>query len=317
MSELSRRRLPGTTALAVFEAAARHESFTRAAEELAMTQSAVCRQVAGLEALLDVKLFRRTRRGVRLTEAGSGYALRVADWLDTLERDTRELMAGAGRVPVIELAVVPTFATCWLLPRLPAFRPGRVQVNLHSRTRPFLFDETRLDAAIHAGDGHWPGCTSRPILSERLIPVASAGLLTAHGLAPDGAPLPAEALARLPRLQQTTRPLAWRRWFAAAGLRVADDQSGPAYEQFSMSVQAAALGLGVALVPDFAAAAALADGRLRGVAAALDSELAYHYVVPESHADDALLSEFGDWLAAQAETHRETFHAARSTDLKE
>ena len=240
----------------------------------------------------------------------------MAAQLDAVERDTLAVMGQQG-ASSIELAVVPTFATCWLLPRLPAFRPGRVQVNLHSRTRPFLFDETRLDAAIHAGDGHWPGCTSRPILSERLIPVASAGLLAAHGLAPDGPPLPAEALARLPRLQQTTRPLAWRRWFAAAGLRVADDQSGPAYEQFSMSVQAAALGLGVALVPDFAAAAALADGRLRGVAAALDSELAYHYVVPEAHADDGLLREFGDWLAAQAETHRETFHAARSTDLKE
>lgn len=291
-----KRRIPSTAALTAFEASARHESFTRAAEELAMTQSAVCRQIAGLESMLGVKLFRRTRRGVRLTDAGRGYAVRVSERLDALERDTLELMAGAGGMPVIELAVVPTFGTRWLLPRLPQFMPGAVQINLHTRTRPFLFDDTHFDAAIYAGDGHWPGCITRKVLAERLIAVCSPALL-----APLPAPPGLAALARLPLLQQTTRPHAWRRWFEAAGLACDGDLRGPRYEQFSMSVQAAVLGLGVALVPDFLVAEELAQGRLcRACPEAHDSDRAYYFVVPEGREHDPLLARFGAWLEAAA-----------------
>jgi LysR family glycine cleavage system transcriptional activator len=296
-----KRRLPSTAALTAFDASARHESFTRAAEELALTQSAVCRQVAGLESMLGVKLFRRTRRGVKLTDEGRGYASRVAERLDALERDTLELMAGAGGMPVIELAVVPTFGTRWLLPRLPQFMPGAVQINLHTRTRPFLFDDTHFDAAIYAGDGHWPGCITCKVLSERLIAVCSPALI-----APRTAPIALDALARLPLLQQTTRPHAWRRWFEAAGVQCDGDLRGPRYEQFSMSVQAAMLGLGVALVPDFMVADELAQGRLcQATPEAHDSDRAYYFVVPEGREHDALLARFGAWLAEVAtEPHR-------------
>ncbi|MEY4906683.1 MAG: hypothetical protein RL260_401 [Pseudomonadota bacterium] len=291
-----KRSIPSTTALTAFDASARHESFTRAAEELALTQSAVCRQVAGLEAMLGVKLFRRTRRGVKLTDAGRGYASRVAERLDALERDTLELMAGAGGLPVIELAVVPTFGTRWLLPRLPQFLSGAVQINLHTRTRPFLFDDTHFDAAIYAGDGHWPGCVTRKVLSERLIAVCSPALI-----APHAAPIPLAALARLPLLQQTTRPHAWRRWFEASGLTCDGDLRGPRYEQFSMSVQAAVLGLGVALVPDFMVTDELAQGRLcQAVHDAHDSDRAYYFVVPEGREQETLLARFGAWLAEAA-----------------
>ena len=287
-----KRRIPSTAALTAFDASARHESFTRAADELAMTQSAVCRQVAGLEAMLGVKLFRRTRRGVKLTDAGRGYAGKVAEWLDVLERDTLALMAGAGVMPVIELAVVPTFGTRWLLPRLPQFMPGAVQVNLHTRTRPFLFDDTEFDAAIYAGDGHWPGCVTRKVLSERLIAVGSPALI-----AQQPTPLSLEALARLPLLQQTTRPHAWRRWFEAGGVACEGDLRGARYEQFSMSVQAAVLGLGVALVPDFLVEEEIAQGRLcQAVPQAHDSDRAYYFVIPEGREQDALLARFGTWL---------------------
>ncbi|HHJ4328559.1 TPA: LysR family transcriptional regulator, partial [Klebsiella pneumoniae] len=100
-----------------FESAARHQSFTRAADELALTQSAVCRQIATLETFLGVELFRRSRRGVKLTEAGLTYSRKVAAQLDAVERDTLALMGAQGAMS-IELAVVPTFATQWLLPRL-------------------------------------------------------------------------------------------------------------------------------------------------------------------------------------------------------
>ena len=113
-----RRKFPSTAALAVFEAAARHESFTKAADELSVTQSAVCRQIANLESFLGLNLFRRTRRGVILTEAGSNYSRQVRARLDEVERDTIEVMAKRGGGGNLELGVVPTFATKWLLPRL-------------------------------------------------------------------------------------------------------------------------------------------------------------------------------------------------------
>ncbi|MDZ7858092.1 LysR substrate-binding domain-containing protein [Sphaerotilus sp.] len=291
-----KRRIPSTAALVAFDASARHESFTRAAEELALTQSAVCRQVAGLEGMLGVKLFRRTRRGVKLTDEGRSYAGRIGERLDALERDTLELMAGASGLPVIDLAVVPTFGTRWLLPRLPQFMPGAVQINLHTRTRPFLFDDTHFDAAIYAGDGHWPGCITRKVLAERLIAVCSPALLF-----PQDTPITLDRLSHLPLLQQTTRPHAWRRWFEAAGLACEGDLRGPRYEQFSMSVQAAVLGLGVALVPDFLVADELAQGRLcQAVPQAHDSDRAYYFVVPEGREHEPLLVRFGRWLADSA-----------------
>lgn len=296
-----RRRLPSTTALVAFEAAARHQSFTLAADELALTQSAVCRQIAALEAALAVKLFRRTRRGVVLTPPGAAYARKVAARLAALEADALDLRAGGGERQVIELAVVPTFATRWLLPRLNdlAGAAPALQLNLHVRTRPFLFDGSGIDAAIYAGDGHWAGCRCRRLMGERLVPVCSPVLLRERlrGGAAD-----AVALGRLPLLQQTTRPDAWRRWFAQAGVEVDGDLQGPRYELFSMSIAAAVQGLGVALVPEMFVADELAQGRLvQPAPLAFDSDRSYYLVVPEDDAPPALL-EFGAWLARAAAT---------------
>ncbi len=294
-----RRRLPSTTALVAFEAAARHESFTLAADELALTQSAVCRQVAALEAVLAVKLFRRTRRGVVLTAPGVAYARKVAARLAALEADALDLRAGGGERQVIELAVVPTFATRWLLPRLAdvARSEPALQLNLHVRTRPFLFDGSGIDAAIYAGDGRWAGCRCRRLMGERLVPVCSPALLRAR--LPGGA-ADAAAIGRLPLLQQTTRPDAWRRWFAQAGVEVDGDLQGPRYELFSMSIEAAVQGLGVALVPEMFVADELAQRRLvRPAPLALDSDRSYYFVVPEGEASPALQG-FGEWLARTA-----------------
>jgi DNA-binding transcriptional LysR family regulator len=120
-------------------------------------------------------------------------------------------------------------------------------------------------------------------------------------IAPEQAPLTLDQLTRLPLLQQTTRPHAWRRWFEAAGLACDSDLRGPRYEQFSMSLQAAELGLGVALVPDFMVVDELAQGRLcQAVSQAHDSDRAYYFVVPEGREHEPLLAGFGAWLAASA-----------------
>jgi len=107
--------------MAVFESAARHQSFTKAAEEMAVTQSAVCRQIGGLEEFLGLKLFRRTRRGVTLTDVGLGYSKQVSLRLDEIERDALQVMSANGHGETLELGVMPTFATKWLLPRCNRF----------------------------------------------------------------------------------------------------------------------------------------------------------------------------------------------------
>ena len=133
-----RRNIPSTQALACFEVAARQESYTRAAQELSLTQSAVSRQIQALEEFLGVQLFRRTRHGVVLTPAGAHYGRQVARWLQGLERDTLDVMAHQGEGGTIALAAVPTFATRWLIPRLPQLAQAHPDIVVHidTQTRP-------------------------------------------------------------------------------------------------------------------------------------------------------------------------------------
>ncbi|MET0610979.1 MAG: LysR family transcriptional regulator [Pseudomonas caspiana] len=294
-----RRKIPSTAALVSFEAAARHESFTKAADELSLTQSAICRQIGSLESFLGIELFRRSRRGVKLTEAGLSYSRRVATQLDAVERDTLSVMGNQG-ANAIELAVVPTFGTQWLLPRLKDFQQSQpdVTVNLTNRTRPFLFADTDFDAAIYFGDAEWPGTESYRLMGENPVPVCSPALLGKRSEID-----PAE-IATLPLLQQTTRPYAWRQWFSGLEMNVARDMTGPRYELFSMLAQAASHEMGIALIPPFLIQRELKEQRL--VIAnprALASPKAYYLMIPVRKVESASLRAFRDWLAGQAKTY--------------
>ncbi|AMB86156.1 LysR family transcriptional regulator [Pseudomonas agarici] len=291
-----RRKIPSTAALISFEAAARHESFTKAAGELSLTQGAICRQIASLEEFLGIELFRRSRRGVKLTEAGLSYSRRVATQLDAVERDTLSVMGQQG-ANVIELAVVPTFGTQWLLPRLKDFQQQhpQVTVNLTNRTRPFLFADTDFDAAIYFGDADWSGTESHHLMGENPMPVCSPTMLGARQS------LSAPQIADLPLLQQTTRPYAWRQWFNAQALNIPRDMTGPRYELFSMLAQAAMHEMGIALIPPFLIRRELAEKRL--VIAnpnALSSIKAYYLMIPDRKVESASLRAFRDWLVSQA-----------------
>ena len=294
-----RRKIPSTTALISFEAAARHESFTKAAHELSLTQGAICRQIASLEEFLGVELFRRSRRGVKLTEAGLSYSRRVATQLDAVERDTLSVMGQQG-ANVIELAVVPTFGTQWLLPRLKDFQQKHpeVTVNLTNRTRPFLFADTDFDAAIYFGDADWSGTESHRLMGENPMPVCSPNLMGKKITLSPG------DIAELPLLQQTTRPYAWRQWFNSQNLNVPRDMTGPRYELFSMLAQAAMHDMGIALIPPFLIQRELAEKRL--VIAnpqALSSIKAYYLMIPERKVESASLRAFRDWLVNQAQSY--------------
>lgn len=303
-----RKKIPSTTALQAFEAAARHESFTQAAQELCLTQSAICRQIATLESLLGVALFHRVRRGVRLSEAGERYSRLIATRLDAIERDTLSIMAHQAGGGVLELAVVPTFATRWLIPRLTSLKqqhPG-MHVNMSTQTRPFMFDQTEFDAAIYFGDPGWPGTEAHSLMPEHPIPVCSPQL---NGAEPAMRP---QDIAHLPLLQQSTRPDAWRQWFNSAGVAADADMAGMRLELFSMLAQAAIEGLGVALIPPFLIQQELAAGRLIALSDhSCPNDKAYHLIVPQRKASLPVLMAFRDWLIDQA---RSTQRANEATD---
>jgi DNA-binding transcriptional LysR family regulator len=183
ISHTMRRKIPSLQALACFDAAARHESYTRAAQELALTQSAVSRQIAALEDYLGIALFRRTRHGVALTPGGADYARQIAPRLQALERDTLDAMSRQGTAGSISLAAVPTFATRWLLPRLPQLTTSHPELVVHieTRTRPFLFTDTGFDAALYSGTAeqvsNWAGTQALMLIEEEVVPVCAPALL--------------------------------------------------------------------------------------------------------------------------------------------
>lgn len=294
-----RRKLPSTQTLACFEAASRHRSLTRAAQELALTQGAVSRQLALLEEFLGLKLFRRTQHGIALTPAGEDYARKVTLRLDALERDALDLMGRQGQGDYVSLAAVPTFATRWLIPRLAPLARQRPDFHVHieTRTRPFLFGENEFDGAIYAGTPQqvqqWAGTHATLLMQEEVSPFCSPALLGGRG------PLTPLALARLPLLQQSTRPEAWRDWFGEQGVDAPAAMAGPRYELFSLQVAAASCGMGVGLLPTLLIQAELATGTLvlacdRPAAA----RRAYYLVQPEQP-ERAALTAFKAWLLEQ------------------
>lgn len=297
-----RRKIPASHTLLCFDATARHRSLTRAAVELSLTQSAVSRQILALEKTLGVALFKRTRHGMELTPVGVDYAARVARRLGAIEQDTLDIMGAGAPGGDVHLASVPTFAVKWLMPRLGDFakkHPG-ITVHIETRTRPFLFADTALDAALYAGTPEqmrqWAGTQCQHLLDEEVVVVCHPRLLGKRKS------IKAETLAGMPLLQQSTRPDAWSQWFKQAGVDAPRALAGPRYEQFSMTAAAAAQGLGLALVPRLLIEPELLRGEL--VIAhplALASQRAYYLVRPQgSEVTSSALDQFALWLQEAA-----------------
>ena len=175
MTMLRRAFLPSTADLMAFEAAARHQSVSRAAEELHLTQSAVSRQIRQLEDQLGTALFHRVRQRVVLTDAGRVYAADVLAVLQQLSASTQKTMAFASTDGLLNLAVLPTLSTRWLIPRLGGFMAlhPEAMVNFSARTEPFDFAGTPFDAAIHFGTPHWAGAVCEFLMHEQTVPVCS------------------------------------------------------------------------------------------------------------------------------------------------
>jgi LysR family glycine cleavage system transcriptional activator len=279
--------LPPVADLLAFEAAARHTSISRAAEELHLTQSAVSRQIRQLELQLGMALFHRVRQRVVLTDAGRVYAADVRAVLQQLSGATQKAMAYSDGAGLLNLAVLPTFGTRWLIPRLAQFaglHPD-VTVNIAARSEPFDFTQEPLDAAIHFGAPHWAGAVCEYLMHEQVVPLCSPAYLRQHGIAQ------MQDLSRAVLLQQTTRPTQWADWFEQLGADAAHALRGPRYEQFAMIAQAAVSGLGAALLPRFLVEAEIASGELVQL---------FPQAYPESRAQAPLVRAFRDWICAAA-----------------
>ncbi|MDW4498701.1 LysR substrate-binding domain-containing protein [Sulfitobacter sp. D35] len=291
-----RRYLPSISALVAFEAAARHGSATQAAAELSLTQSAVSRQLRTLEEQLEVSLLAREGRGLALTPAGAAYVEKVRDILQRLAQASvsarTDPAAGA-----LNLAILPGFGMHWLAPRLSDFatRHPEVTVNLSTRLKPFDFRTSAFDAAIHFGREDWPGVSYLPLLPEIVVPVCRPGLVEGEATDP-------KALLARDLLHLETRPRAWLRWFRALGADV-DLPPGMVFDQFSTMAQAAIHGLGVALLPTFAADPYLARGELVLASDRTSESIGTYYLVwPSDRPESVPCRSFITWLAAQAES---------------
>jgi LysR family glycine cleavage system transcriptional activator len=292
------RRLPSLNALRAFEAAARHESFTQAAQELCVTQGAVSHQVKALEAELGLRLFQRERQRLVITEAGRSYLEVVRDAFDRVAAGTERLLQrqNAG---VLTVSTSPNFAGKWLVHRLGRFaeaHPGidlRVSASLHH----IDFAREEVDLAVRHGDGRWPGLDVTRLCSEALFPVCSPTLLRGRGKRALRSP----ADLRHHVLLHLDERRDWAKWLDAAGVAGADMTRGPVFNQASMAIDAAIDGQGVALARTALAVWDLLAGRLaRPFRLELPVPYAYWIVCPKVNADLPKIALFRDWLVSEA-----------------
>lgn len=294
---LSNRFLPSMSLLRAFESAARHQSFTAAAAELHLTQSAVSRQIRALEELLHSSLFVRERQTVRLTLAGQAYAQEIRASLLRISNATLGFRANP-QGGTLNLAILPTFGTRWLAPRLPAFltaHPG-ITLNLTTRLSRFDFELEAVDAAIHFGLPDWPGAELEFLMSETVVPACSGALKEQYLFA-----TPADLL-KAPLLHLVSRPEAWERWLQAHGAPI-DEGRGMLFDQFAVASQAAISGLGVALLPRFLIETELERGDLVEAIAptqAIESAERYYLAWPMSRSSYPPLQAFRQWICAAA-----------------
>jgi len=288
---LARRFLPSMSLLCAFEAAARHESFTAAAHELSLTQSAVSRQIRMLEDMLGSDLFVRERQTVKLTVAGRTYANEVRHALQHVVTATLGFRANP-KGGTLNLAILPTFGTRWLAPRLPTFmaeNPG-VTINLTTRLAPFDFRLDPVDAAIHFGKSEWPGAELELLMTEFVVPACNRDMMERFQFTE-----PRDILAA-PLLHLVSRPDAWERWFRSHGIEH-DGARGMLFDQFATAAQAALSGLGVALLPKFLIEDELARGDLCAVVdGAVESVERYYLAWPTSRAFHPPLLAFRAWI---------------------
>ncbi len=289
------RRLPPLNALKAFEAAARSESFTRAAEELGVTQGAVSHQVKALEATLGIKLFNRERQRLVITEAGREYLSVVRDAFDRIAVGTERLVQRQSS-GILTVSTSPDFAAKWLVHRLGRFAESHPEIDLRVSATADHVDFARedVDLAVRHGDGNWAGLHVVRLCPEQLFPVCSPKLVSRRKRITTASDLLKFPLLRLNDWKT------WTRWFEAAG--VTDPVAhGPILNRASMLIDAALDGQGVALARTALAAWDIINGRLvRPIDVSLRMSKTYWIVCPNVTSSVPKIATFRNWLLAEA-----------------
>ncbi len=295
------RRLPPLNALPDFEAAARHLSFTKAAEELHVTHGAVSRQVKSLEDYLGLSLFRRFNRALRLTDEGQAYARSVRELLDSLAEETRQLRAPK-EASGLTVSTTYSFTSGWLVPRLGRFRAfhPEIDVRLQANDQVSDFARENVDLAIRYGRGHYPGLAAMRLMGDDYAPVSSPALLKGRHPLKKPSDLRHHVL-----LHEEGTEVDWRMWLMAAGVDGIDASRGPIFSHSAMATQAAIRGEGVALGRTALIEEELAAGQLVCLFdLRLKAEMAYYIICPPRSLERPKVRAFRDWMLAEASRGR-------------
>lgn len=283
------RKVPPLNPLRVFECTARCGSFTSAAEELCVSQSAVSRQVAALEEYLGIRLFLREQGGVQLTSAGERYFREIGPAFTTIASATERLRRTTATSP-LKLRVYATFATKWLMRRLPIFQELHpdIHVRMSTTVAPVNFARDDVDGAIQVGEGNWPGADAEFLFADEIEPVCSPALLEPTDL------------SRHRLLHSRYRRRDWADWLEAFGYSVPEDPDPMVFPSSLLTYQAAVEGLGIAigqiplLQPEFESAQLVRPFHLP-----LKRNLAYYLVTPHGLTPPSKMKHFRDWLMSE------------------
>jgi LysR family transcriptional regulator, glycine cleavage system transcriptional activator len=286
--------LPSLNGLRAFEAAARHLSFTRAAAELNVTQTAISHQIRRLEEQIGIRLFERRNRALALTREAQDYLPSIRTAFEDLRRATARLRRPE-RDGLLTVSTTASLAAKWLVTRVAAFQDANPGIEIRITTSAHLVDFQReeIDMAVRYGRGSWPGLRAQWLMAEDIFPVCSPSLL--HGDKPLRRP---EDLAHHTLLHATVSREDWQLWLTAAGQPVSlATRRGMSFDQSFMAIQAAVEGLGIALGRTRFVEADIAAGRLvMPLDVVLPADAGFYIVAPEQTADAPKIASFREWL---------------------
>lgn len=291
-----RRFCPSISDLHAFEVAARQGSFTRAAQELCVTQGAVSKQIKNLETFLGVTLFSRTRAGLMLTQAGHAYLNDVRAALNKIESASLAIMSHRGHGGTLNITCMPTLGAKWLIPRLPDLRKQfpELQLVFLPYRMGYDFESPEVDAAIRFGTGSWPGSHAEYITGREVVPVCAPGLFA------EPVRSAADLLSK-PLLHHTSAQHHWPEWFRDAECETPRSADGARYDQYSLLSQAAIAGLGVALIPRCVIEDELNEGKLViPLNLPITAQDGYYLCYPEHKRNLPALQVFRKWLLESA-----------------
>ena len=293
-------RLPSLNGLRAFEAAARHLSFTNAATELNVTQTAISHQIRRLEEELGIQLFVRQNRALALTPQAKDYLPGVRAAFNDLRLATDRLLR-KDNDHVLTVSTLASLAAKWLLPRLSAFQEAHPGIDVRITTSTALVDfrSGDVDAAIRYGRGHWPGVRADWLTADELFPVCSPALLTGNRPLRSPQDLADHTLLHTSGVYDDD----WRLWLTAAGLPADISKlPGLTFDLILMTVQAALDGIGVAMGRTSYVEGDIAKGRLVvPFQITLPTDAGFYLVSPEGRADTPKLAAFRQWLKASSQ----------------